>query len=98
MFPAPKTMRKPLLEQCGRLLIRDVKAVIPKNAVTAILEIGTQEIGVTGKLTNLHNGYRYCFLCPQCSKSFESLFMSDFGGWVCRACIGAVYKSTRVRN
>lgn len=75
-----------------------MKAAIPPKATRAILLIGTQEVNVIGRLTNLRNGYRYCFLCPQCSKPFESLFMADFGHWVCRVCVGGVYASTRVRT
>lgn len=88
-------MSKQVLEDCLRLRISEVKAAIPLRATNAILKIGTQEINVTGKLTNLRNGYRYCFLCPQCSKPYESLFMTDFGRWVCRVCSGVTYASTR---
>ncbi len=88
-------MRKPLLEHCQNLHIRDVKGAIPLRAVSAVLDIGTQEIGVVGKLTNLSNGYRYYFLCPQCHVRFESLYATDLGTWRCRVCVGAVYASTR---
>jgi ribosomal protein L37AE/L43A len=88
-------MRKPILESCQRLQIHDVKGVIPANAMNAVLEIGTQEISVIGRLTNLHNGYRYCFLCPACRSPHESLYMADLGSWQCRRCVGAVYASTR---
>lgn len=88
-------MSKQVLEDCRRLRISEVKGAIPPKAISAILMIGTQEVNVTGRFTNLRNGYRYCFLCPKCSKPYESLFMTDFGGWVCRVCVGAVYASTR---
>lgn len=88
-------MRKPLLENCQRLRISDVKAAIPLRAASATLDIGPQEIGVIGRLTNLKNGYRYSFLCPQCGRAFESLYRTDLGSWLCRACVGAVYASSR---
>ncbi len=88
-------MKKQLLEDCQRLHIRDVRDAIPKGAVSAQLEVGTEGIQAIGRLTNLRNGYRYCFLCPKCSKPYESLYKSDFGEWLCRECIGLVYASTR---
>ena len=91
-------MNSPILERCQRLRISEVKGAIPPKATSAILRIATQEINVSGRLTNLRNGYRYCFLCPKCSRQYESLFMSDFGRWVCRMCIGGVYASTRKRS
>lgn len=91
-------MKKQLLENCQRLHIRDLHSAIPKGAVTMTLEIGTEEIQVIGRLTNLHNGYRYCFLCPKCHKPHESLCMAYFGGWVCRVCAGVVYASTMKKN
>ncbi len=77
-------MKKLLIENCQRLHIRDVGFTIPKGAVGAVLDIGKEEIKVIGRLTNLRNGYRYFFLCPVCLKPYESLFMADFGGWLCR--------------
>lgn len=88
-------MRKHLLESCQRLRIDDVKGAIPLRATSAVLEVGTQEVAVFGKLTNLHNGFRYCFLCPECNKAHESLYAADLGSWRCRVCVGAVYASTR---
>ena len=88
-------MRKPLLEHCQRLRIGDVKAAIPACAIRVILTIGTEEITVIGRQTNLRNGYRYCFLCPECDKPFESLYVADLSSWRCRLCVGAVYASTR---
>lgn len=89
------TMRKPLLEYCQRLWVGDVKDAIPLHATSAILTVGMQEIGVIGRLTNLRNGYRYCFLCPECGKAYESLYAIDLGSWRCRLCVGLVYASTR---
>lgn len=88
-------MRKHLLESCQILRVRDVKGAIPSHATSAILTIGAQEIGVVGRLTNLRNGYRYCFACPECGKAYESLYTADLGSWRCRVCVGAVYASTR---
>ncbi len=88
-------MKKQLLENCQRLRISLLKDVIPKGATAATFEIGTQEISVIGKVTNLRNGYRYYFICPKCLKPYESLFKSDFGSMKCRVCIGAVYTSTK---
>jgi hypothetical protein len=88
-------MRKHLVETCKRLHVQDVKAAIPPRAVSALLNVGSQEIAVIGRLTNLRNGYRYCFLCPQCGGAYESLYAADFGLWLCRVCVGAVYASTR---
>jgi ribosomal protein L37AE/L43A len=72
-----------------------VKCAIPENATDVVLVIGAQEIAVVGRITNLRNGFRYCFLCPQCGKAYESLYAADFDSWRCRKCIGAVYASTR---
>jgi ribosomal protein L37AE/L43A len=91
----PKAMRKHLIERCQRLRIEDVKGVIPSQAASAILTLGTQEVAVIGRITNLHNGHRYCFVCPQCGKAYESLYAADFSLWLCRVCVGAVYASTR---
>ena len=88
-------MRKPLLENCQRLRVAELKSAIPPKATTAVLEIGKQEVVVIGKLTNLRNGYRYCFLCPECGRAYESLYAADLGAWCCRVCVGAVYASTR---
>ena len=88
-------MRKPLLESCERLRINEVKAVIPPQSVSATLEVGGQDVAVAGRITNLRNGYRYCFLCPECGKAVESLYTADLSYWRCRLCIGAVYASTR---
>ncbi len=91
-------MNSPILESCQRLRISEVSGAIPQKATHATLMIGTQEVNVIGRHTNLRNGYRYYFLCPKCSKPYESLFMADFGQWVCRLCVGGVYASTRVRT
>lgn len=88
-------MRRPLLENCQRLRIGDVRCAIPSRATGAVLTVGAQEIAVIGRQTNLRNGFRYCFLCPQCDKAYESLYAADLGSWQCRLCIGAVYASTR---
>lgn len=90
-------MKKQLLEDCQRLHMRQVSAAIPKNATSLILDVGKGQLEVIGRLTNLNNGYRYYFLCPKCSKPYESLFISDFGSWLCRVCTGAVYASTRTK-
>ncbi len=87
-------MKKQLLENCQRLHIGLLKDAIPKRATAVTFEIGTQAIGVIGRLTNLRNGYRYCFICPRCSRSYENLFKADFGRWLCRVCNDAVYAST----
>jgi hypothetical protein len=94
-YQPPKAMRKNLVETCQRLHIQDVKSAIPSQATSAVLAIGLQEIGVIGRMTNLRNGYRYCFICPQCGKAYESLYAADFGSWACRVCVGANYASTR---
>ena len=88
-------MRKYLIETCQRLRVHDVKGAIPACATSVVLTIGTEEIAIIGRVTNLHNGYRYCFLCPQCGKPYESLYAADLGSWLCRLCVGAVYASTR---
>ncbi len=88
-------MKKQVLEFCQRLRISEVRAAIPPKTTSAILSIGTQEVNVIGRLTNLRNGYRYYFICPKCSNPYENLFMADFGLWVCRVCLGVVYASTR---
>lgn len=88
-------MRKPVLENCQRLHIRDVKPAIPRGATSAALQVGVEELSLIGRLTNLKNGHRYFFLCNSCGKPYESLFSSNFSRWKCRACIGAVYASTR---
>ncbi|TSC57255.1 MAG: hypothetical protein Greene041662_1014 [Candidatus Peregrinibacteria bacterium Greene0416_62] len=88
-------MRKPLLENCQRLRISDVKGAIPGNSTGAVLEVGSQELSIIGRLTNLGNGFRYCFLCPECRRPYESLYSADLGSWQCRRCVGAVYASTR---
>lgn len=88
-------MRKPLLENCEQLRISDVKEAIPSLAISATLECDGQDVAVIGRMTNLRNGYRYCFLCPECGKAVESLYVADLGSWRCRLCIGAVYASTR---
>lgn len=88
-------MRKHLVENCQRLRVDDVRDAIPLYATRALLIVGTQEITVIGRVTNLHNGYRYCFLCPQCGNAYESLYVADLGSWRCRLCVGAVYASTR---
>jgi len=95
MLPSPLIMKKLLVEQCSRLRIRDVKAAIPHHAQKATLEVDTQVIQVTGRVTNLKNGYRYCFVCSGCNKPYESLYRTDFGQYSCRKCIGLVYWSTR---
>jgi hypothetical protein len=95
MLPSLIIMKKLLVEQCDRLHIHDVKAAIPYHAQSATLEVGTQVIQVTGRLTNLKNGYRYCFVCIGCRKPYETLYRTDFGEYSCRKCIGLVYWSTR---
>ena len=87
--------RKPTIEQCQRIHIRDVKEAIPHNALEVTIEVGTQEVRVVGKLTNLKNGYRYFFICGGCDKLYESMYCSDFSLYVCRNCLGCVYASTR---
>ncbi len=84
-------MRRPILEQCDRLTIRQVREAIPKNAVAATLRVGEQEIAAIGRLTNLQNGYRYFFLCPRCGKPHESLFRRDLSTWGCPECLDLVY-------
>lgn len=91
-------MRKPLVEECERLRICDVRAAIPKNAIEATLEIGEHEVRVVGRITNLKNGYRYCFVCYECKRPYESLFRTDFGQFSCRNCTGIVYCSTRKKE
>ncbi|MFH1011697.1 MAG: hypothetical protein V1784_10750 [bacterium] len=86
-------MRKLLIEQCERLCIRDVQALIPTNAVSAVLQVGMQEIAVRGSFTNLKNGYRYHWLCPQCGCPHETLYRRDMGAWGCRVCLGLGYGS-----
>lgn len=87
-------MKKPILEQSECLTIRQVKAAIPEDALSVVLEIGMQQIGVRGRLTNLQNGYRYCFLCPQCARPVESLYRRDFSLFCCRRCQGLLYASS----
>jgi hypothetical protein len=86
-------MQKQTLEHCQKLHIRDVRAAIPHRAMRFILQVGHQELGVIGRLTNLKNGYRYFFLCSSCEKPYESLYRKDFGGYECRECLGLVYAS-----
>ena len=88
-------MPKHLLERCQRLHISEVQGAIPSKATSAVLELNTQEVAIIGRPTNLRNGYRYCFRCPQCCKAYESLYAVDLGAWRCRVCVGAVYASTR---
>ena len=92
-------MKKLLVEQCDRLNICDVRDAIPKNALEATLEIGGQEMRIVGRITNLKNGYRYCFICSSCERPYESLYRTDFSQWACRNCsqngIGLNYLSTR---
>ncbi len=88
-------MRKSLLEDCQRLRISDVRSVIPHDTISALLEISGHEINIIGRLTNLKNGYRYYFLCPECRLSYESLYRADLGSWKCRQCIDGAYASTR---
>jgi len=91
-------MKKPLVEHCDRLHIRDVKAAIPQNAVEVTLEVGAQTICVVGKITNLGNGYRYFFVCSRCERLYETLYRADLGWFKCRNCIGLVYCSTRKKQ
>lgn len=88
-------MKKPLVEHCDRLNIRDVKEAIPYNAIEATLEVGEQIVRVVGRLTNLRNGYRYFFVCSRCGKPYETLYRADLGWFECRNCIGCVYASSR---
>ncbi|OIO55544.1 hypothetical protein AUJ46_01080 [Candidatus Peregrinibacteria bacterium CG1_02_54_53] len=87
-------MRKPILEQCDRLHIGDVRAAIPNQAIGAVLQVGSQAIKVVGRVTNLKNGYRYFFLCADCQELFESLYSTDFGHFKCRNCLGLMYASS----
>ena len=87
-----------LLEQCQRLHIRDVQAAIPQSSLSAVLQIesgfGVEDVQVVGKLTNLHNGYRYYFVCPRCAAHYMSLYRKDFGQLACRECLGLLYSSS----
>jgi hypothetical protein len=87
-------MKKQILERCHRLHIRDVSAAIPYNATALILDIGKEQLNITGRLTNLKNGYRYFFLCPQCHKPFESLYRRDYSVLLCRYCLGLIYATS----
>ncbi len=91
-------MRKPLIEQCEKLHISDVKDAIPKNALEVTLEVGSQALHVIGKLTNLKNGYRYYFLCNGCGRPYEALYSANFAPYTCRKCLGGVYASTRKKS
>ncbi|MBU1124119.1 hypothetical protein KJ652_06065 [Patescibacteria group bacterium] len=91
-------MRKPLIEQCEKLHIRDVKVAIPKNSLEVTLGAGSQILRVIGKLTNLKNGYRYYFLCSYCGKPYEALYSVNFAPYTCRKCLGGVYASTRKKS
>ena len=72
-----------LIERADRLCIRDVQAAIPKSSVAVTLQFegrsAAQEILVIGRLTNLQNGYRYYFVCPECQETFMNLYRRDFG-------------------
>lgn len=87
-----------LVERSDRLRIRDVQAAIPQCSLAATLQLegrfGLQEVQVVGKLTNLGNGYRYYFLCPQCDEAFINLYRQDFGQYACRRCLGLFYASS----
>ncbi len=87
-----------LIERADRLNIRDVQAAIPQFSLAVTLQLegrfGLQDVQVVGKLTNLGNGYRYYFLCPQCDQAFISLYRQDFGQYACRRCLGLLYASS----
>jgi ribosomal protein L37AE/L43A len=87
-----------LVERTDRLRIRDIQAAIPRYSLAATLQLegrfGLQEVQVVGRLTNLRNGYRYFFLCPQCNQAFINLFRQDFGQYACRRCLGLFYASS----
>lgn len=87
-----------LIERADALCIRDVQAAIPQNSLSTILQLegrfGLQDVQVVGKLTNLRNGYRYYFLCPQCDQAFITLYRQDFGQYACRRCLGLLYASS----
>ncbi|MDD4628255.1 MAG: hypothetical protein PHE68_02555 [Candidatus Peribacteraceae bacterium] len=87
-------MKKSIVEHSDSLSVQEVKSAIPKGAVAAVLEIGAQQVQVTGRKTNLHNGYRYCFLCPQCGRPVEKLYRRDFSSLACRSCLGLLYASS----
>jgi len=91
-------MRKHLIEDCDKLSIRDLKAVIPKNVTEITLEVGSQNIIIVGRLTNLKNGYRYFIVCSQCEKPYVALYRTDLGQFECRNCVGLVYCSTRTKQ
>lgn len=87
-----------LVERTDRLCIRDVQAAIPQHALAVTLQLegrfGLQDVQVVGVLTNLRNGYRYYFLCPECNQAFLSLYRQDFGQYACRRCLGLFYASS----
>lgn len=87
-------MRRPLVEECERLTVRDVQMAIPAGATAVTLDIGRQEIGVIGRCSNVGVGYRYFFLCPACGRYAEVLYTRDFSPFLCRVCQGLVYASS----
>ncbi len=87
-----------ILETCPRLHIRQVKAAIPAHALSATLQIGSQDVCTVAKLTNLRNGYRYYFRCPRCGTRRETLFRCDFSVFQCRVCLDLVYASSMKKN
>ena len=87
-----------LIERAETLTIHHVRAAIPDSSIAATLQLegrfGVQELQVIGRLTNLQNGYRYYFICPQCQETFMNLYRRDFGQYACRKCIGLLYASS----
>src|SRR3954465_4678932 len=89
---------RPIIERTEGLHVRQLRPAVPAKAARALLEIescfGSEELEVTGKLTNLRNGYLYYLVCNQCGKRRLSLYRQDLGRYACRECLGLLYASS----
>lgn len=90
-------MRSLLVEHAWQVHIKDMVHAIPTNTIAATITIGSQELEIVGRITNLKNGYRYFFLCPSCGYSHEYLYQKDFSLLACRVCHGLKYSSSMIR-
>ena len=87
-------MHKQLISDCRQIAIEDIRHQIPKHSIGLVCTVNNQPIYIVGVPTNLNNGYRQFFLCPQCGNKHMKLYEYELSGLACRKCLDLDYSSS----